>query len=85
VVFTFFAGYVRRLRIGCRPWRAHKINYVKCGNKFGTATAAAPYIIDFMQHTRQKMRQPLALSDGGIGQDTNHSAGCQANSCFVFI
>jgi hypothetical protein len=29
VVVTGFAGYVRRLRIGCRPWRAHKTGLCK--------------------------------------------------------
>lgn len=49
--------------IGCRGCRPHKIHYAKCGSKPGTAAAAAPYIMNFMQHSRQNRRQPLSLSE----------------------
>jgi hypothetical protein len=59
-----------------------KSSYVQGGSKLGTATAAALYIRDFMQHSRQKMQlypgcfgEPLALSDGGFGRVRGSAAG----------
>lgn len=62
-----------------------KSSYVQGGSKLGTATAAALYIRDFMQHSRQKIRQPLALSDGGFCRARCSAAGRGFGGCSASV